>query len=104
MPIIPALGRQRQEDLCELEASLVYKSQFQDRLQCCTENPVSKNQIIIITITKTQSFPACIHRYAHTNLQASLDHLQAYAVSSPIFPPISHCCSFSIHAIIIVMS
>ena len=24
MPLIPALGRQRQEDLCEFEASLVY--------------------------------------------------------------------------------
>ncbi|CAO2587489.1 hypothetical protein LEMLEM_LOCUS4506 [Lemmus lemmus] len=26
MPLIPALGRQRQVDLCEFEASLVYKS------------------------------------------------------------------------------
>ena len=26
MPLIPALGRQRQVDLCEIEASLVYKS------------------------------------------------------------------------------
>ena len=25
-PLIPALGRQRQADLCEFEASLVYKS------------------------------------------------------------------------------
>ena len=25
-PLIPALGRQRQVDLCEFEASLVYKS------------------------------------------------------------------------------
>jgi hypothetical protein len=25
MPLIPALGRQRQVDLCEFEASLVYK-------------------------------------------------------------------------------
>ena len=30
-PLIPALGRQRQADLCEFEASLVYKSKFQDR-------------------------------------------------------------------------
>ena len=26
MPLIPALGRERQADLCEFEASLVYKS------------------------------------------------------------------------------
>jgi hypothetical protein len=25
MPLVPALGRQRQEDLCEFEASLVYR-------------------------------------------------------------------------------
>ena len=25
-PLIPALGRQRQEDLCEFEVSLVYKA------------------------------------------------------------------------------
>ena len=30
-PLIPALGKQRQTDLCEFEASLVYKNQ--DRLQ-----------------------------------------------------------------------
>ncbi|KAL6086154.1 hypothetical protein STEG23_037941 [Scotinomys teguina] len=29
-PVISALGRQRQADLCEFEASLVYKSKFQD--------------------------------------------------------------------------
>ena len=28
MPLIPALGRQRQADLCEFEASLVYRSLF----------------------------------------------------------------------------
>ena len=32
-PLIPALGRQRQLDLCEFEASRVYKSYLQDRLQ-----------------------------------------------------------------------
>ena len=36
-PLIPALRRQRQADLCEFEASLVYKSQFQDRLQSYRE-------------------------------------------------------------------
>jgi hypothetical protein len=26
MPLIPALGRQRQEDLCEFEANLIYRA------------------------------------------------------------------------------
>jgi hypothetical protein len=30
MPLIAALGRQRQADLCEFEASLVYKVKFLD--------------------------------------------------------------------------
>ena len=30
MPEIPALGRQRRADLCESEASLVYKREYQD--------------------------------------------------------------------------
>ena len=33
MPLIPVLGRQRQADLREFEASLIYKSEFLDRLQ-----------------------------------------------------------------------
>ena len=36
-PLIPALGRQRQEDLCEFEANLVCESRFQDRLQSYRE-------------------------------------------------------------------
>jgi hypothetical protein len=28
MPLIPALGRQRQEDLCEFEARMFYKVSF----------------------------------------------------------------------------
>ena len=41
MPLVPTLGKQKQVDLCELEASLVYKSKFQDR-QSYTENPCLK--------------------------------------------------------------
>ncbi|KAM7327523.1 hypothetical protein ACRRTK_013890 [Alexandromys fortis] len=38
--LIPALGRQRQADLCEFEASLMYRvSSIQDRPQSYTENP-----------------------------------------------------------------
>ena len=33
MPLISALGKQRQVDLCEFETNLVYKSYFQDSLQ-----------------------------------------------------------------------
>jgi hypothetical protein len=32
MPLMPALGRQRQEDLCEFETSLVYRVPGQLRL------------------------------------------------------------------------
>ena len=30
MPLIPALGRQREADLCEFDANLVYISELQD--------------------------------------------------------------------------
>ena len=40
-PLIPALRRQRQEDLCEFE---VYKREFQDRLQSYTEKPCLEKQ------------------------------------------------------------
>jgi hypothetical protein len=39
MPLIPALGRQRQADLCELEASLVYR--VSSRTARDTKAPVS---------------------------------------------------------------
>jgi hypothetical protein len=41
--LIPALRRQRQEDLCEFQTSLVYKVSFRtDRT--IQRNPVSKNK------------------------------------------------------------
>ena len=43
MPLIPALERQRQEDLCEFEASLVYRS-FRSAKATAQRNPVSKNK------------------------------------------------------------
>ena len=43
MPLIPALRRQRQIDLCKSEASLVYR--VSSRIaKGFTENPVSKNK------------------------------------------------------------
>ena len=43
MPLIPALGRQRQVDLCEFEASLVYR--VSSRTARATQrNPVSKTK------------------------------------------------------------
>ena len=39
-PFVPALGRQRQVDLCELEDSLVYlQIEFQDSQRCYIEKP-----------------------------------------------------------------
>jgi hypothetical protein len=43
MPLIPALGRQRQVDLCELEASLVYRV-ISRRASAIQRNPVMKNK------------------------------------------------------------
>ena len=40
MPLIPALGKQKQADLCEFDASLVYKrSSIQVSQDYCTEKP-----------------------------------------------------------------
>ena len=43
MPLIPALGRQRQMDLCEFKASLVYKVSSKTARTVSQRNPVSKN-------------------------------------------------------------
>ena len=54
-PLIPALGRQRQMDLCEFEAPAL-QSEFQDRLQSyrvIQSNPVSKNKNKTTTRRKT---------------------------------------------------
>ena len=42
-PVIPALGRLRQEDRCEFETSLGYKSELKASLNCIRD-PVSKRQ------------------------------------------------------------
>ena len=41
---VPALGRQRQVDLCELEASLVYKVSSRTARAVTQRNPVSKEK------------------------------------------------------------
>ena len=43
IPLIPALGRQRQVDLCEFKASLVYRV-VSRTARAKQRNPVSKNQ------------------------------------------------------------
>ena len=42
--LIPALGRERQTDLSELEASLIYKASSRTARTVTQRNPVSKNQ------------------------------------------------------------
>ena len=44
MPLIPALGRQRQADLCEFEASLVSRASARVGSKATQRNPASKNQ------------------------------------------------------------
>lgn len=43
MPLIPALGRQRQVDLYEFEVSLVYKVSYSSARAATWRNFVSKN-------------------------------------------------------------
>ena len=44
MPLIPALGRQRQGDLCEFEVSLVYTASSRTARAVTQRNPVLKKQ------------------------------------------------------------
>ena len=43
-PLILALGRQRQADLCEFEATLVYTASARIGSKATWRNPVSKNK------------------------------------------------------------
>ena len=42
MPLIPTLERQRQTDLSEFEASLVYRASIRTAMTIIQRNPVSK--------------------------------------------------------------
>ena len=61
-PLFPALGRQRQADLCEFEASLVYRASSRTTWAVTQRNPVLKN--------KTKKQKSDVHR--HVNLCLSL--------------------------------
>ena len=43
-PLIPALGRQKQADLCEFEASLVYKEHVSGQAPKLKRTPGTKKQ------------------------------------------------------------
>ena len=70
MPLIPALGRQRQADICELEASLVYRVRSKTPRTVTKRNPVlkqaSKQQQPLQkqkkTQNKTKQKPTHIHK------------------------------------------
>jgi hypothetical protein len=53
MPLIPALIRQRQADLCEFEASLLYRLSSRMTRAVTQRNPVLKNQTTTTTHTHT---------------------------------------------------
>ena len=44
MPLIPALGKQKQADLCEFKTSLVYKENSRTASAVTQKNAVSKKQ------------------------------------------------------------
>ena len=48
MPLIPALGRQRQADLSDFQASLVYKVSSKTARTVTQRNPVSRNKTVVI--------------------------------------------------------
>jgi hypothetical protein len=52
MPLIPALRRQRQVDLCDFETSLVYKSSSRTVRVVTQRNPVSETISTIINNKK----------------------------------------------------
>ena len=55
MPLSPALGRQRQLDLCEFKASLVYRVSSRIVRAVTQRNPVLRNQTIPNPKTKTNT-------------------------------------------------
>ena len=65
MPLIPALGRQRQAELCEFKASLVYRASSRTGSKATQRNPISKNPK-----EKSQ-----IYRHLHTNSFSSLKNI-----------------------------
>ena len=44
MPVIPALGRLRQEDQCEFETNLGYKSELKASLNCIVRPSLKKTK------------------------------------------------------------
>lgn len=52
MPLIQALGRQRQADQFELKARLIYKARSRIVKTIKQGNPVSKSQVTTTTATK----------------------------------------------------
>ena len=58
MPLIPALGRQKQADLCEIEDSLVYRVSSRIVGADAQRNRVSKKQNKTTTTKKTELFPS----------------------------------------------
>ena len=54
-PLIPALGRQRQADLSEFKASLVYNGSSRTARTVTQRNPVSKKQKEYINTTASMA-------------------------------------------------
>ena len=66
MPLIPALGKQRQADLCEVEASLVYIASYRSpratEKPCLNEPSLKKKKKSWSQKKVTQQFIAVKHR------------------------------------------
>jgi hypothetical protein len=76
MPLIPALGRQKQADLCEFKASLVYKSSSRPA-RATQRDPVLKRyppQTTIKTKNKTKQCSVPFPPICFTSIQINHKH------------------------------
>ena len=65
MPLIPVLGRQRQVDLCEFMANLVYRASSRTGSKA-TEKPCLTKQTNKFTLSVCMC--ECVHAHTHTPL------------------------------------
>ena len=63
MPLIPALRRQRQADLCEFEASLVCRVNSRTANAVVHRNPVARKMCVCVVFSwRRQQHEAILHR------------------------------------------
>ena len=77
-PLIPALGRQRQADLCEFETTLVYRASTKTGSKAIQINPVSKNK----QTSKQKATRPIVEDFQKTGGLGDCDHTKATKIDS----------------------